>query len=80
MRNAKRGRYALEFNQEAVRLLASGQTWAAAACSLGVVEQTLGNWIKLHQAGALKGVSGSMAVTAEQIMTSAFFRSSALFD
>jgi hypothetical protein len=45
-----------------------------------VVEQTLGNWIKLHQAGALKGVSGSMAVTAEQIMTSAFFRSSALFD
>ena len=40
---------------------------AAAARSLGVVEQTLGNWIKLHRAGALKGVSGRMAVTAEQM-------------
>jgi transposase len=57
----------LEFKQEAVRLVESGQTMAAAARSLGVVEQTLGNWIKLHRAGALKGVSGRMAVTAEQM-------------
>jgi transposase len=45
----------------------SGQTLAAAARSLGVVEQTLGNWIKLHRAGQLKGVVGKSAVTAEQM-------------
>ena len=67
MRNGKRGRYTLEFKQESVRLVESGQTLAAASRSLGVVEQTLGNWIKLHRAGALKGVSGKFAVTAEQM-------------
>jgi len=41
MTKSKRGRYTLEFKQEAVRLVASGQTMAAAARSLGVVEQTL---------------------------------------
>jgi transposase len=58
MRNGKRGRYTLEFKQEAVRLVESGQTLAAAARSLGVVEQTLANWIKLHRAGRLKALSG----------------------
>ena len=46
MRNGKRGRYTLEFKQEAARLVESGQSQAAAARSLGVVEQTLGNWVK----------------------------------
>jgi transposase len=32
-----------------------------------VVEQTLGNWVKLHRAGALKGVTGKSSVTAEQM-------------
>ena len=67
MRNGKRGRYTLEFKQEAVRLVESGQTMAAAARSLGVVEQTLGNWIKLHRAGRLKGTVGQRQVTAEQM-------------
>jgi transposase len=67
MRNGKRGRYTLEFKQEAVRLVESGQTLAAAARSLGVVEQTLGNWVKLHRAGRLKGAIGKSAVTAEQM-------------
>jgi transposase len=67
MRNGKRGRYTLEFKQEAVRLVESGQTLAAAARSLGVVEQTLGNWVKLHRAGKLKGAIGKSAVTAEQM-------------
>jgi transposase len=40
---------------------------AAAARSLGVVEQTLGNWIKLHRAGRLKGTVGQRQVTAEQM-------------
>ena len=67
MRQGTRGRYTLEFKQEAVRLVESGQSQAAAARSLGVVEQTLGNWIKLHRAGRLKGVSGKHQVTAEQM-------------
>jgi transposase len=67
MTKATRGRYTLEFKQEAVRLVESGQSQAAAARSLGVVEQTLGNWIKLHRAGRLKGASGKAQVTAEQM-------------
>jgi len=43
------------------------ETGAAAARSLGVVEQTLGNWIKLYRAGRLKGASGKHQVTAEQM-------------
>jgi transposase len=67
MRNGKRGRYTLEFKLEAVRLVESGQTMAAAARSLGVVEQTLANWVKLHRAGKLTSVVGKSAVTAEQM-------------
>ena len=67
MRNGKRGRYTLEFKQEAVRLVESGQTVASAARSLGVVEQTLSHWVKLHRAGKLKGAIGKSAVTAEQM-------------
>jgi len=67
MRQGTRGRYTLEFKQEAVRLVESGQTMAAASRSLGVVEQTLGNWIKLQRAGGLKGVAGKHQVTAEQM-------------
>ena len=67
MTKAKRGRYTLEFKQEAVRLVELGQTLAAAARSLGVVEQTLDNWIKLHRAGMLKGAIGKEQVTAEQM-------------
>jgi transposase len=67
MTKSKRGRYTLEFKQEAVRLVESGQTMAVAARSLGVVEQTLGNWIKLHRAGRLKGAGGKPQVTAEQM-------------
>ena len=67
MTKSKRVRYTLEFKQEAARLVESGQSQAAAARSLGVVEQTLGNWIKLHRAGRLKGASGKHQVTAEQM-------------
>ena len=67
MTKGTRGRYTLEFKQKAVRLVESGQRMAAAARSLGVVEQTLGNWMKLHRAGRLKGTSGKHQVTAEQM-------------
>jgi transposase len=44
-----RARYTLEFKQEAVRLVDGGQTIAAAARALGVVDQTLFNWVKVHR-------------------------------
>ena len=59
MRKSTRGRYTLEFKQEAVRLVESGQSQAAAA--------RLGNWVKAHRAGTLKGASRRPQVTAEQM-------------
>ena len=38
MRDGQRGRYTLEFKKEAVRMVESGQSIAAAARDLGVVE------------------------------------------
>ena len=67
MRNGKRGRYTLEYKQEAVRLVESGQSIAEAARSLGIVEQTLSNWVKARRAGKLKDTSGRKQVTAEQM-------------
>lgn len=61
-----RARYALEFQQEAVRLVELGQSIAAAARSLGLSEQTLYNWVKAQRQGELKGARGK-AVTAEQM-------------
>lgn len=49
--------YAIEFKQEAVRLVESGQTIAAAAHTLGVVPQTLGNRVQEQHAGKLKGAT-----------------------
>ena len=67
MRDAKRARYTLEFKQEAVRLVESGQSIAAAARSLGVVDQTLFNWVKASREGKLKGADSPSKVSAEQM-------------
>jgi transposase len=67
LRNGKRGRYTLEFKLEAVRVVESGQSIAEASRSLGFVEQTLANWVKLNRAGKLKEVVGKRGVTAEQM-------------
>ena len=67
MRNGKRGRYTLEFKLEGVRLVESGQSIAEAARSLGVVEQTLSNWVRAKRAGKLKEGSGQADVTPEQM-------------
>jgi len=67
MMKAARARYTLEFKQEAVRLVESGQTMAAAARSLGVVEQTLFNWVKAQREGRLTGADSRSKVSAEQM-------------
>src|SRR5271154_3803601 len=67
MMKATRARYTLEFKQEAVRLVESGQSIAAAARSLGVVEQTLFNWVKAHRGGKPKGAGEKPKGGAEQM-------------
>jgi transposase len=52
---------------EAVRLVESGRSIAEAERSLGVIEQTLSNWIKAHRAGKLtadgRGSINTFAIT-----------------
>ena len=67
MMKATRARYTLEFKQEAVRLVESGQSIAAASRALGLVEQTLFNWVKADREGTLKGAESRSKVTAEQM-------------
>jgi transposase len=67
MTKATRKQYTLEFKQEAVRLVESGQSLASAARTLGIVEQTLGNWVKAQRTGSLQGASGKASVSAEQM-------------
>jgi transposase len=59
--------YTYEFKMEAVRLVESGQSIAETARSLGVVEQTLFNWVKAHKAGKLTANGRGSKLTAEQI-------------
>ncbi len=72
MMKATRARYTLEFKQEAVRLVEWGQSIAAASRTLGLVEQTLFNWVKAHREGALKGADNRSKVTAEQMEISRY--------
>src|ERR1700674_140647 len=67
MTKSKRARYTLEYKQEAVRLVRSGKTIAAAARSLGMVDQTLFNWVKASREGKLKGAESPSKVSAEQM-------------
>ena len=66
MTETVRVRYTLEFKQEAVRLVAGGQSIAAAARTLGVVEQRPFNWVKADRLGKLTGVDSKL-VSAEQM-------------
>lgn len=66
MTKKTRAQYTLEFKQEAVRVVEGGQSIAAVARTLGVVEQTLHNWVKADRQGKLKGAD-SRHVSAEQM-------------
>ena len=66
MEKLKRRRYTLEYKQEAIRLVQSGQRVSAAAKSLGIVEQTLANWVKADNLGQLRGLS-SEQLSAERM-------------
>ena len=66
MKKTVRSSYTLEFKQEAVRLVQSGQSMAAVGRSLGVAEQTLFNWVKASREGRLSGAE-SKPVSTEQM-------------
>ena len=53
MTKTTRARYTLEFKQEAVRLVQGGQSQAAVAKTLELVEQTLFNWVKASRQGVV---------------------------
>ena len=65
MTKASRARYTLEFKQEEVRLVDHGQSIAAVARMLGVVDQTLFNWVKAHRQCKLTGAHSKAPVSAE---------------
>src|SRR3982751_1775720 len=67
-KSAVRARYTLEFKREAVRLVESGQSIAAAARKIGIAEQTLFfNWVKAQREGRLSGIASSRSLNAEQM-------------
>ena len=58
--------YTAEFKELAVKRVQGGQTVGAVARDLGLVEQTLRNWVKAAAAGKLNG-AGSKVVTPEEM-------------
>lgn len=58
--------YTLEFKELAVKRAKGGQSMGAVARELGVVEQTLRNWIKAEAIGNLNG-AGTKLVTPEEM-------------
>ena len=58
--------YTPEFRELAVKRVKAGQTVGAVARELGLIEQTLRNWVKAEAAGKLNG-AGTKAVTPEQM-------------
>jgi transposase len=58
--------YTPEFKELAVKRVKSGQSIGAVAKELGLVEQTLRNWVKAAKAGKLHP-PGAKAITPEQM-------------
>ena len=58
--------YTAEFKELAVKRVKGGQSVGAAAKDLGLIEQTLRNWVKAADAGKLNGAGGKV-VTPEQM-------------
>ena len=58
--------YTAEFKALAVTRVNDGMTAGAAAKELGLIEQTLRNWVKAAAAGTLNG-AGAPVVTPEQM-------------
>ena len=66
MKRIPRQEYTAEFKELAVSRVGDGMTYGAVARELGLVEQTLRNWVKVAKTGNLSG-AGSKIVTPEQM-------------
>ena len=58
--------YTVQFKELAVKRVKSGQGIGAVAKELGLVEQTLRNWVKAAKAGKLNA-PGAQAITPEEM-------------
>lgn len=58
--------YTTEFKELAAKRVKDGQTVGAVAKELGLIEQTLRNWVKASAAGRLQG-AGAKVVTPEEM-------------
>jgi len=66
MQKIPKQEYTIEFKERAVKHVKEGKSIGMAAKELGLVEQTLRNWVKLSAAGKLTG-AGTKPVTPEQM-------------
>ena len=66
MKKIPKQEYTAEFKALAVKRVKDGLTVGAAARELGLIDQTLRNWIKAADAGKLGG-AGVKSVTPEQM-------------
>lgn len=66
MKKIPKREYTAEFKELAVKRVKSGQTAGTVAKELGLIEQTLRNWVKAFDAGKLNG-PGARQVTPEQM-------------
>jgi len=56
---SKRAAYTLEYKLEAVRLVQGGQSCTVAAKVLGILKQTLENWVRQSAKGKLTGAGAN---------------------
>lgn len=61
-----KAQYTIEFKQEAIRLVKSGQPVKQVLITLGMPRQTLDNWMRADNLGKLSG-AGDRVVTPEQM-------------
>lgn len=66
MKKIPKQEYTIEFKEQAVKQVKMGKSIGLVAKELGLVEQTLRNWVKLAEAGKLNG-SASKVITPEQM-------------
>lgn len=66
MKKIPKQEYTPEFRELAVKRVKAGQTVGAVAKGLGLIEQTLRNWVKAFDAGKLNS-PGTKPVTQEQM-------------
>jgi len=66
MKKIPKQEYTAEFKELAVKRVKAGQSAGAVAKDLGLIEQTLRNWVKAAAAGKLNSPGGKV-VTPEQM-------------